>query len=363
MGEGGEGIGGESGLKPRPMRHVRARAFIARTRLKARPMRPRLSSALVIASCGAVAMSAQSATTQYPVKPIRVVIPFSPGGTPDLQLRILSEKMAPRLGQPFVHDYRPGAAGNIGMDIVAHAAPDGYTLIIGTVGSWAVNPHLYKLNYDVMRDFAPIINVGSTPAALVVHPSVAAKSVKELIALAKQKPGELNYGSTGVGGFGHMCAELFMAMTGTRMTHVSYKGAAPALTDLVGGHIQVLFNSAIVTVPQITAGKVRALGTTGASRIPILPDVPTIAEAGLPGYENSTWSGIAAPAKTPRAVVERLNRDFAAVLDMPEIRERFTAAGSTVIGGTPGELQTYLKAELAKYAKLIKGAGIRPTRE
>ena len=238
--------------------------------------------------------------------------------------------------------------------------PTANTLVIGTVGNWAVNPHLYNLPYSVLTDFAPIIHVGTTPAVLVVHPSVPAKSVKDLIALAKQKPGELNYGSTGVGGFGHMCAELFSAMTQTKMTHISYKGSAPALADLLGGHIQVLFNSAIVTVPQILEGKVRALATTGATRLAILPDVPTVAEAGVPGYENSTWSGIAAPARTPRPVIARLNRELAAVLELTDIRERFSAAGSTVTGGTPEHFHETLRSELAKYGKLIKDAGIKP---
>jgi tripartite-type tricarboxylate transporter receptor subunit TctC len=317
-------------------------------------------ASLLLTAAGIVC--AQS-VAPYPVKPIRVVIPFAPGGTPDLQMRILEEKITPRLGQPFVHDYRPGAAGSIGMEVAARAPADGYTIVVGTVGSWAVNPHLYKLSYDVVSDFAPIINVGSTPAVLVVHPSIPAKSVKELIALARQRPGELNYGSTGIGGFGHMCAELFSSMTNTRMTHVSYKGSAPALTDLVGGHIQVLFNSAIVTVPHITAGKVRALATTGATRMPILPNVPTLAEAGLPGYENTTWSGIAAPAKTPRAHIDRLNREFADALALPDVKERFIQSGSSVTGGTPEQLHAHVKAELAKYARLIREAGIKAAAE
>jgi tripartite-type tricarboxylate transporter receptor subunit TctC len=327
-------------------------------------VRPRraLSIVLTLLLMAAGIVGAQS-IAPYPVKPIRIVIPFSPGGTPDIQMRILEEKITPRLGQPFIHDYRPGAAGNIGMEVVARAPADGYTLIIGTVGNWAVNPHLYKLSYDVVADFAPIINVGSTPAVLVVHPSVPVKSMKELIALARQRPGELNYGSTGIGGFGHMCAELFASMTNTRMTHVSYKGSAPALTDLVGGHIQVLFNSAIVTVPHITAGKVRALATTGTTRMPILPNVPTVAEAGLPGYENTTWSGIAAPAKTPRAHIDRLNREFADALAQPDVKERFVQSGSSVTGGTPEQLQAHLKVELAKYARLIREAGIKAATE
>jgi tripartite-type tricarboxylate transporter receptor subunit TctC len=294
----------------------------------------------------------------YPTKPIRVLVPFPPGGTPDIQFRVLAEKLVPRFDQQFVIDNRAGASGNIAMDIAARAPADGYTLIIATVGNYAVNPHLYKLPFDVAKDFAPIIHIATTPAVLVVHPSVPANTVKELIALAQHKPGELNYGSSGVGGFGHMCAELFAAMTGIRMTHVPYKGAAAAQTDLIGGHIQVLFNSAVPTMPHIKAGRVRALATTGATRLPILPDLPTVAEAGVPHYENSTWSMISAPARTPRAIIERLNLELNAVLQMPEIKERFAAAGSAVTGGTAKQAQDILKSELAKFGKLVREAGI-----
>ena len=319
-----------------------------------------LQTLLVLAATGVSTGAEAQATAKdaYPAKPIRVVVMGPPGGTPDIQVRMLAEKIAPRLGEQLVIDNRPGAAGNIAMGIVARAPSDGYTVIIATVGTWTVNPYLYKLPYDVLKDFAPIIHVATTPAVLVVHPSLPVKSVKELIALARRKPGELNYGSAGVGGFGHVSAELFAVMTKTRMTQVSYKGSASALSDLVGGHIQVLFNSAIVTIPQITNGRVRALATTGATRLAILPDLPTVAEAGVPGYENTTWSGIAAPARTPQPIIDRLNSEFAAALQMPDIKERYAAAGSTVTGGTPRQFQDILKSELAKFGKLIKEAGI-----
>jgi len=295
----------------------------------------------------------------YPGKPIRFVVPFPPGGTPDIQGRMLAEKLAPRLGQQVVIDNRGGANGIIGMEIVARSPADGYTIIIATVGTWSVHPYLYKLPYDVLKDFAPVIHVATTPGVLAVHPSVPAKTVKELIALAKQRPTELNYGSSGVGGFGHMSGALFALMTRIRMTHVSYKGLAHVLTDLVGGHIQVSFNSALPTVPHIKSGKVRALAATGARRMAILPDLPTIAEAGVPGYENSTWSAIGAPARTPQPIIERLNKEFMAVLRMPDIQERYAAAGSTITGGTPEQFHDYLKSELAKFGKLIKEAGIK----
>ena len=296
----------------------------------------------------------------YPVKPIRLVVPFPPGGTPDLQGRMLTEKVASRLGQQIVIDNRGGANGIIGMEVVARSPADGYTMIIATVGNFSVHPHLYKLPYDLLKDFAPVIHVATTPGAVVVHPSVPAKSIKELIALARARPGELNYGSAGIGGFGHMCTALFNVMTKTKMTHVSYKGLAGALTDLIAGNIQVSMNSALPTLPHIKSGRVRGLATTGSKRLDILSELPTVAEAGVPGYENSTWSAIAVPARTPQPIIERLNREFAAVLALPDTRERFTAAGSTITGGTPEQFLEYWKSELAKYGKLIRDAGIKP---
>ena len=294
----------------------------------------------------------------YPSRPIRMLVPFPPGGTPDIQVRLLNERLTQRLGQPLVVDNRAGASGNIAMEIAARAQPDGYTLIIGTVGNWTVNPHLFKLSYDVLRDFTPVINIATTPAVLVVHPSVQAHSVRDLIALAAQSPGALNYGSSGVGGFGHMCAELFAAMTKTRMTHVPYKGAAAALTDLTGGHLQVLFNSAAATLPHIKAGRVRALATSGATRFAAMSDIPTVAEAGVPGYENTTWSMIAGPARMPAAIVERLHGEISTVIKAPEMRERFAGVGSTVTALDPRASRDTLNAEFVKFSKLIRDAGI-----
>ncbi len=325
-----------------------------------------LQMLLVLAATGVSTGANSQATPKepaYPGRPIRLVVPFPPGGTADIQGRVLAEKLADRLGQPVVTDNRGGANGIIGMEIVARAPADGYTLVIAVVGPWAIHPYLYKLPYDVLKDFAPIIHVATTPGALVVHPSVQAKTVKELIALARQKPGALNYGSAGVGGFFHISAELFAFMTGIRMTHVPYKGPAAALTDLVGGHIQVMFNSAIVTVPHIVSGRVRALATTGAKRIAALPDVPTVAEAGVPGYESSTWTAMGAPARTPRPIIERLNRELAAILQLPDVQERYAAGGSTATGGTPEQFRDYLQSELAKFSKLIKEAGIKAEAE
>jgi tripartite-type tricarboxylate transporter receptor subunit TctC len=305
------------------------------------------------------AMAQATKDAPFPAKSIRIVNPFPPGGATDIQARILAEKLAPRLGQQVIVDNRPGANGVIGMEIVARAPADGYTLVLTTSGNWAVHPHMYKLPYDTARDFAPIILVGTTPGVLVVHPLLPAKSVKEFIALARRNPGEISYGSSGLGGFAHISAELFASMTKTKMTHIPYKGSVQSLIDLVAGHIQVSFNIMAPSLPFIKTGKVRALAVTSANRAPQLPEVPTIAESGVPGYENSTWSGLGAPAGTPPGVVERLNREFAAVMQMADVQQRFSAGGSIVMGGTPAQFRDYLSVELAKYGKLVREAGIK----
>jgi tripartite-type tricarboxylate transporter receptor subunit TctC len=294
----------------------------------------------------------------YPVKPIRLVVPFPPGGTPDVQGRLLAEKLAPRFGQQLVIDNRAGVNGSLGMELVARAPADGYTLIIATLGTWVINPHIYKLSYDVVNDFAPVIDVASTSGVLIVHPSMPVKSVKELLTLARARPGQLLYGSAGIGGYGHMSAELFCLMSNVKMTHVPYKGAVPSMIDLLGGHIQLLFNSAVPSMPHIKTGRLRALATTGATRMEILPNLPTIAEAGVPGYANPTWSGIAAPVQTPRPIIDRLNREFNAALRLPEIKDALRGDGSMATGGTPEQFHEHLKAELAKYGTLVKQAGV-----
>ncbi len=295
----------------------------------------------------------------YPAKPVRLVVPFVPGGPTDIQGRMLGEKLGQRLGQQVIIDNRGGAGGNIGMELTAKSPPDGYTIVIATVGTWAVNPYLYQLPFDVIKDFAPVTQVSTSPGALIVHPSVPVKNVKELIALAKKRPGELNYGSSGVGGFGHICGELFNLMTGTKMTHIPYKSSAPSLTDLIAGNIQVLFNNLISTTPFVKTGRVRALATTGAKRSPALPDLPTLDEAGLKGYENSSWSAVAAPAGTPPAIISRLNKEFVEILKMPDIQKRHAEVGAEIIASTPEQFHAYLKSELAKFSKLVKAAGIK----
>jgi tripartite-type tricarboxylate transporter receptor subunit TctC len=304
------------------------------------------------------AVAAGAAAQQYPNKPVRFVVPFVAGGPTDIQGRMLGEKLSQRLGQQFIIDNRGGANGNIGLEITAKAPPDGYTIVIATVGTWAVNPSLYKQPFDVTRDFAPIIQVSTSPAVLVVHPSVPARNVKELIALAKSKPGQLNYGSSGVGGLGHISGALFGLMTGTKMVHIPYKSSAPSLTDLIAGQIEVLFNNAISTVPHINSGKARALAVTSLKRMRALPDLPTLDEAGVKGYDNSSWSAVGAPAGTPKEIISKLNSELAAILKLPDIQEKSAAVGADIIGGTPEQFAAYLKSEIAKFARVVKEAKI-----
>ena len=314
-------------------------------------------AATLFAAASLIATSSIAQT--YPTKPVRFVVPFTAGGPTDIQGRMLGDKLSQRLGQQFIIDNRGGANGNIGMELTAKAPPDGYTIVIATVGTWAVNPGLYKqLPFDVTRDFAPIIQVSTSPGVLVVHPSVPVKSVKELVALAKSRPGKLDYGSSGVGGFGHISGALFSLMTQTEMVHIPYKSSAPSLTDLMAGQIQVLFNNAISTVPHIKSGKVRALAITSIKRMPALAELPTIDEAGVKGYDNSSWSAVAAPAGTPKDIIARLNSELSAILKSPDIQEKSAAVGAVIIGGTPEQFGDYLKSEIAKFARVVKEAKI-----
>ena len=311
-------------------------------------------------AAGAIAQVGAGNAQPLAGKQIRLVVPFPAGGPTDIVARPFAQMLGDALKSIVVVDNRGGAGGSLGADSVAKSAPDGQTLLMATVGTHAINPALYKkLPYDPVRDFTPVAMVAMAPVAIVVNPAQPIGSLAELVALARKTPGKLNYGSAGVGGFGHMSGALFCVMTKVQMTHISYKGLAQALTDLIGGHIQVSFNSALPTVPHIHSGKVRALAATGAKRMAILPDLPTIAESGVAGYESSTWTAIGAPARTPRAIVQRLNQEINTVLQMRDIQERFAAGGSTVTGGTPEEFRDYLKSELAKFQKLVKEAGIK----
>jgi tripartite-type tricarboxylate transporter receptor subunit TctC len=296
----------------------------------------------------------------YPNRTIRLVVPFPAGGTTDILARAAAQKLTESLGQPVVVDNRPGAAGNIGSDIVAKSAPDGYTLLMGTVGTHAINPSLYsKMPYDHVKDFVPVVLVASVPNVLVVNPSLPVKSVGDLIKLAKAKPGEINFASSGSGTSIHLSGELFKTMAHVDMTHIPYKGSAPALTDLIGGQVQIMFDNLPSSLAQIKAGKLRAIAVTSQKRAPALPDVPTIAESGLPGFEATSWFGVLAPAGTPFPVVARINSEINKWLQTPEAREQLLAQGAAAAGGTPESFAAHIRAETDKWAKVVKESGAK----
>ena len=302
---------------------------------------------------------AQTKAPPYPAKPIRLIVPYLPGGPTDIQARMLGEKLESRLGQQVIVDNRGGVGANPGMEIAARAPADGYTLVIATAGTWAVNPHLYKLPYDVVKDFSPITQVSTAPGVLIVHPDVNAKNVQELIALAKDKPGELLYGSPGAGGFGHISGELFTQLTNTRMRHVPYTSSAPALSNLLSGQIHVLFNNPISAAPHVKANRVRALATTGARRLSTFPDIPTVAEAGVPGFEALSWFGLLAPSKTPKGIVDKLEAEAVRAVKSPDVNDRISALGAQPVGGTSREFAAFIASEIRKWQKVIRDAGVK----
>src|SRR6185436_11817575 len=296
----------------------------------------------------------------YPSKPIRFVVPYPAGGPLDTVARLLGAKVTESTKQPVVVDNKPGAGGNIGAEIVAKSPADGYTILMGAVATHAINPTLYKsVGYDPVNDFALITQVASTPNVLVVNPSVPAGNVKEFVAYAKANPGKLSFGSGSIGSAGHLAGELFKTMAGVDMLHVPYKGAAPAMQDLVAGQVQLMFDNFASANTQVKAGKVKALAVTTAKRSALAPDLPTIAESGLAGFDINTWFGIFVPAGTPRDVVERLHAEFTRALAMPDVRERLTNLGAEPVGNRPEEFAAYIKAEGEKYARVIKASGAK----
>lgn len=319
-----------------------------------RSMRVALGAALAMLGVAA----AQAA--EYPARPVRLVLGFPPGGASDTMARVVGTRLSESLGQPVVIDNRPGAGGNIAAEIVARSAPDGYTLLLGNNAILAVNVSLYsKIAFDPVKDFAPVVLVASQPNILAVHPSVPANSVKELIALAKSKPGRLNYASPGVGTTGHLAAELFKRMAGVDMVIVPFKGGGPAVVAVLTGECQFIFATSLSVQPHIKSGKVKALAVTTAKRSVSFPELPTVAEAGVPGFDAIAWHGVVAPARTPQKVIARLNGDFNKVLQMPEMRERLTTLGAEIIGGAPKELTEYMRVEIPRWAKVIKESGAR----
>ena len=306
-----------------------------------------------------LAAATAACAEEYPSKPIRMIVAVPPGGPADTLARMVGPRLSETLGQPVVIDNRPGANGNIAYEIAARAVPDGYTFVLVAAGV-AINPSLYReVRFDPVKDFAPITEGISVPNILIVHPSVAASSVKELIALAKARPGQLAFASAGSGSSGHLALEEFKHVAGIDVIHVPYKGGGPALTEVIAGQVQALFSLALVAVPQVKAGKVRGLAITSLRRSAVAPELPTIAESGFPGFEVVGWFGWLAPAATPKPVVERLNRELVRILHDPALKERLVGLGSDPVGGTPQQFGTFIRSERDRWARVIKQAQIR----
>jgi tripartite-type tricarboxylate transporter receptor subunit TctC len=311
--------------------------------------------------CLCLAATALPAFAQgYPGKPIKYVVPYPPGGPLDTVARLLAQKVSERIGQPVIVENKPGAGGNIGADAVAKSPADGYTILMGAVATHAINPTLYgKIPYDPVKDFAPITLIGVTPNVLVVNATLPVKDVREFIAYAKSNPGKLNFGSGSSGSAGHLAGELFKSMAGVDMTHIPYKGAAPAMQDLIAGQIQLMFDNMASALPQVKGGKIRALAVTTPRRSIYAPDLPTIAESGLPGFDVSTWFGLFAPANTPREAVALLHDEFVRALALPEVKERMANLGIEPVGNNPEEFAAYIKTEAAKYGEVIRKSGAK----
>jgi tripartite-type tricarboxylate transporter receptor subunit TctC len=314
--------------------------------------------ALTILTAGAVI--APAAAQSYPAKPVRVINPFAPGGGLDIVLRPVMLKLSESLKHGFIVDSRPGAAGVIGTDIGAKSPPDGYTLIGATTGTITINPSTYaKLPYDPLRDLAPVTNIGSASFILVVHPSVPARNVRELVTLAKRKPNELTMGSPGYGGINHVGGEYFSQLTGVKFTHVPFKGSGPMMVDITGGHVMLAFDSMQATLPHIRAGKLRALGLAAEKRSAVAPEIPTVAEAGGPAMTLASWYGLLAPAGTPREIITKLQAEVVKALALPDVRERYTALGIEPVGSTPEQFAAEIRENITRWAKVVKAANIR----
>jgi tripartite-type tricarboxylate transporter receptor subunit TctC len=305
-----------------------------------------------------LALMTAVAAQEYPTKPVRVIVPFPPGGVNDTVGRMIAAQLSERLGKQFVVDNRSGAAGVVGTELAANAPKDGYTLLIVSLVN-AVNPWLYKLPYDPVESFTPIAFLAAAPNVLVVNPELPVKSVNELVALARGKPGQLQYASAGVGSFQHLGGELFKLTAGVDLLHVPFKGGGPAMIDVIGGHTKVMFSSLVQTTPHIRSGKLRAIGTGGLTRNPVLPDVPTIAEAGVPGYEAVNWWGVVAPAGTPAAIVDKLHQEITAVQNSDEVKKHFATEGAQVVQMSSTEFAAYIEKEMKKWERVVKEGGIK----
>ena len=307
----------------------------------------------------ATATTLPAAAQPYPSRTIRIIVPFAPGGPADLLARTLGQKMQETWGQPVVADNKPGAGGNLGMDLAAKAAPDGYTLVIAPTGNLTVNPHLGPLPYDVFRDLAPVTQLATVENVLVIHPGIAANNVQELVALARAKPGALSFASPGAGSQAHVAGEFLKSMTATDMVHIAYKGTGPALNDLLGGQLSMMFSQMSSALPHIRAGKVRALGVASLKRSALLPALPTVAEQNLPGFEAVSWYALMAPSGTPADVIAKLQTESARILRLPDVRERLAALGAEAVGNRPEELAAIIRGESARWQKVVKDANIK----
>jgi len=312
--------------------------------------------ALTLCATGAHAQGA----ADFPARPIRLVVPFPPGGATDIAARLIGERMSADWKQPVTVDNRPGAGGNIGADVVAKAAPDGYTLIVGVTGSHAINTSLYaRMPYDPVKDFEAISQVAVVPNVVVVHPSVPAQTLRELVALAKKEPGKLNYASLGSGTAAHLTMEMFKTAAGIDLTHIPYKGSSPAVADLIAGQVQTMIDGLPSALPHVKAGKLRALAVTSARRSAAAPDLPTIAESGYPGFSADAWSGLFAPKGTPRPIVDKLAAETQRILKLPEVQKRLADLGAEPVGSTPAEFSEHVKREIDKWARVVKASGAR----
>ena len=306
------------------------------------------------------AVAGQGAHAQaYPAKPVRIVVPFAPGGGVDVTARIIAQRLTERVAQSFLVENRTGASGIIGTEYVAKSAPDGYTLLVGSQTTQAVVPAMYKVTYDTARDFAGVTMIATSPLLIVVHPSLPARSVRDLIALAKSRPGQLTFGAAS-GGTPHMAGELFKLIAGVDMLFVPYKGEGPAVADAMGGQISLVFSNVPVALPQARAGKLRGIAITSPQRVATASEFPTVAESGLPGYEAATWFGLFAPAATPRDIITKLNAESVSALNVPEVKEKMAVQGLFVVANTPEQFSTFLKTEIPRWAKVVRDAGIKP---
>lgn len=325
-------------------------------------MKLRTFSAAFAASivCAPAFGAASDPAAGYPSRPIRIIVAYTPAGTTDILARVVGQKMTESWGQSVIVENRPGANGNIGTEIAARATPDGYTIVMGTVATHAINNSLYpKLTWNGQKDFAPISLVALVPNLLVLNNALPVKSVKELIAHAKANPGKLTFGSPGNGSTAHMSMELFKALTGTSMVHVPYKGSAGVLADVTSGQISLAMDNIPVYLPQAKAGKIRALAVSSAQRIPAAPDIPTVAEAGVPGFEAQSWFGLLAPARTPRPIVDKLAAETQRILKLPDVSERISALGAQLVGNTPDEYAKFIQSEVKKWQQVIRTAGVK----